>query len=391
MHRGYVKLWRKTADTGLSCVLLGLWAHCLLEAAYATRTVYVAGQRVELTPGQFVFGRSAWVRALGLTEKVLRNAVASLTTRAMIRAVARASRFTVYEIMNWSRYQQQEDDAGPADGLARGLAKGSRRADAGPHLKNVKKEEKTSISPPPPPWGEASSSPAPAFWEHGQPGCARDTTEKTTEKAADGPRPAKAAQHPPEFEEIWQAVHPLMRNCGKIAAEAAWAKARKRGMLPPQQDLLRALATYREAKERQTDPKVAHLSTWLNQGRWDTGDHIEGRTAAQRRAEHEATVRQAAETEGRKARLDAAWLEVWDRLAEDIKAKWRAHIETTSPVLAQARERGQPLEQLVESFARAAWRKHRETKIQAAKAKPGAAASTKASAGPGPKAAHAAD
>jgi hypothetical protein len=132
MHRGYVKLWRKTADTGLNCVLLGLWAHCLLEAAYATRTVYVASHRVELTPGQFVFGRSAWARALGLTEKVLRNAVASLTERAMIRAMARASRFTVYEVMNWSRYQQQEDDAGPAEGRAIGRAQGRVRAASGP-------------------------------------------------------------------------------------------------------------------------------------------------------------------------------------------------------------------------------------------------------------------
>lgn len=45
MLRGYVKLWRKTKDTGLSCVLMGLWAHCLLEAAHTPVTVYCAGQR----------------------------------------------------------------------------------------------------------------------------------------------------------------------------------------------------------------------------------------------------------------------------------------------------------------------------------------------------------
>lgn len=145
MNRGYVKVWRKTRDTGLNCVQLGLWTSCLLESAHKPRTVFVASQQVELQAGQFVFGRSEWTRRLGLSDKSLRYALAALIKRGMISASTRASKFTVYSVVNWALYQVCEQCEGPAEGPTTGPAEGQQRASRGPHIKNlenVKNEEK---------------------------------------------------------------------------------------------------------------------------------------------------------------------------------------------------------------------------------------------------------
>lgn len=137
MHRGFVKFWRKATDSGMSCVLLGLWAHCLLEAAHRRHVTYVAGQAVELLPGQFIFGRGAWSSRLGLSEKVLRNLIGTLQKRAMIQASKRASTYTVFEIVNWGIYQSSHEDEGQQIGQRLGQQLGQHGASSGPHPKNV--------------------------------------------------------------------------------------------------------------------------------------------------------------------------------------------------------------------------------------------------------------
>lgn len=136
MKRGYVKLWRKTSDTGLSCLLMGLWMHCLIEAANVQHSIYINGQEVVLEPGQFIFGRNSWGKRLGVTEKCLRIAMGNLQKRAMIRASKRANTFTVYEVANWGTYQQTEKDKGQQKGQQKGQLEGQQRASKGPHLKN---------------------------------------------------------------------------------------------------------------------------------------------------------------------------------------------------------------------------------------------------------------
>ena len=55
------------------------------------------------------------------------------------------------------------------------------------------------------------------------------------------------------------------------------------GRLPDQVTLIKALDRWRSEWEAQTDPFVAHLTTWLNNGRWDTGEDV-----AQAQADWEA-------------------------------------------------------------------------------------------------------
>jgi hypothetical protein len=65
-----------------------------------------------------------------------------------------------------------------------------------------------------------------------------------------------------DFQAFWQSYP---RKVGKLAAEKAYEKARKRGVT--QQQLLDGIAAYVQHKPAYAD--FCHPATWLNQGRWD--------------------------------------------------------------------------------------------------------------------------
>lgn len=65
------------------------------------------------------------------------------------------------------------------------------------------------------------------------------------------------------FAEFW-ASYP--RRAGKGAARLAWAKARRKGVLP---EVIVAGARQYAADPNRTEQFTAHPATWLNQERWD--------------------------------------------------------------------------------------------------------------------------
>ena len=135
MERGYIKLWRKTIDTGLleNPNLFTLWAWCLMKATRLARTQMVGNQAVDLEPGQFVFGRYAAMKELKQSEKIIRNGMKALEKLNMIGR-KRATKFSVVSIVNWATYQQDHIQEGPS--------KGHQGADKGPtrgHKQEVKK------------------------------------------------------------------------------------------------------------------------------------------------------------------------------------------------------------------------------------------------------------
>ncbi|MBI9080855.1 MAG: hypothetical protein JEY79_14090 [Pseudodesulfovibrio sp.] len=98
---------------------------------------------MDLEPGQFVFGRNRWAEALGLSEKVVRNCIKSVLGRGQIKAIKRANKYTIFEVMNWVTYQVEESDKGQQAGQHKGQQKGQQGASKGPQMKNYKnKEEK---------------------------------------------------------------------------------------------------------------------------------------------------------------------------------------------------------------------------------------------------------
>ena len=71
MHRGYIKLWRKSQDSGLlqNPYAWTLWCHLLMKATHKPHKQLVGNQVVELEPGQVIIGRKALADQLGMTEK----------------------------------------------------------------------------------------------------------------------------------------------------------------------------------------------------------------------------------------------------------------------------------------------------------------------------------
>lgn len=134
MHRGYVKIWRCINDTGMmkNHGLFTLWVHCLLSASHKQHVQYVGNQAVELEPGEFIFGRISWASKIGGTEKELRVWMENLQKTRRIRATRRASKFTVYSIINWELYQEDLKREGQQKGHDEGQQQGQQRASKGP-------------------------------------------------------------------------------------------------------------------------------------------------------------------------------------------------------------------------------------------------------------------
>ena len=148
MYRGYVKLWRKTRDSGMNYALLGFWAYLLMETAHKPTSRTIGNQRIILQPGHFIFGRKRWAEVLGATEKQIRTWIKTVSDRGQVKAVYGASKYTVYEVINWHCYQQDDETKGQQKGQEQGQQEGQQRASKGPHAKyykNGEKEEDSSL------------------------------------------------------------------------------------------------------------------------------------------------------------------------------------------------------------------------------------------------------
>ncbi len=121
MHRGYIKLWRKTVDSAVfkDEGLLKVWIWCLMKATHKPITVsFKTGrtvQTVDLQPGQFVFGRDSAAVELGMKPSTVRNRIQRLCVFGNVDSKA-DSKFTVITICNWDTYANTEMDGGQQSG-----------------------------------------------------------------------------------------------------------------------------------------------------------------------------------------------------------------------------------------------------------------------------------
>jgi hypothetical protein len=108
MHRGYVKLWRKSLDSGLvqNAEAWQLMTWCLLKASHRPHKQLVGKQVVELKPGQLVFGRHAAAKELCSTERKIRTSLDLLKNMDFLTIKA-TSKYSVITIVNWDTYQQE--------------------------------------------------------------------------------------------------------------------------------------------------------------------------------------------------------------------------------------------------------------------------------------------
>ena len=109
MHRGYVKVWRKSIDSGWlhNPNLWTFWCWCLLKASHKEMDMMVGYQNVHLMPGEFIFGRHAASKELKMSERKIRTNLHYLGISQNV-TIKTTNKFSVISIVNWATYQADE-------------------------------------------------------------------------------------------------------------------------------------------------------------------------------------------------------------------------------------------------------------------------------------------
>lgn len=112
MQRGYVKVWRKIEDSGLIQIpnTLALFMYILLNATYKDRKVGTPTGVVELKRGQYISGRIELAKKLKQTEQQIRTSLKRLEELQILTSKS-TNRYSVYTIENYSKYQDENEDA----------------------------------------------------------------------------------------------------------------------------------------------------------------------------------------------------------------------------------------------------------------------------------------
>ena len=110
MNRGWVKLWRKISDTDIiqNHVALALFIWMMVKANHKTRSFCSRGARIELEPGQLLFGRDKAAKAIGTTPRKIRTAIKYLLKTEKVTSTS-TNRGTVVTIVNWHLYQSASE------------------------------------------------------------------------------------------------------------------------------------------------------------------------------------------------------------------------------------------------------------------------------------------
>ena len=142
MHRGYIKLWRKTFDnpTLRRPVALTLWIHLLLSANHKDRDELLGGKRITCRPGQFTTGRKQLSDETGIPQTTVERILTRLETEHQI-GQRKTSTNRLITINNWNIYQQDGHRSGQQTDNDRTAT--GQRVDTPKECKNVNTEKES--------------------------------------------------------------------------------------------------------------------------------------------------------------------------------------------------------------------------------------------------------
>lgn len=108
MERGYVKLWRKTLDSGLlqHPTAWQVFGFLLMSATRSERKLMVAGQIFDLKPGDYAGSVASICGALKLTARQCRTALGVLE-KLEILTIKTTNKGSLFSLVNWHRYQDE--------------------------------------------------------------------------------------------------------------------------------------------------------------------------------------------------------------------------------------------------------------------------------------------
>lgn len=107
---GYIKLHREllaNAHIKGSPIRLSLMIHLLLKATYEPRAVSLDdGHEIVLGAGQLISSRKSLAHEMGVTPNQVQAALKKFDRANMIQQQGYGKKFTIYTLVNWSKYQQ---------------------------------------------------------------------------------------------------------------------------------------------------------------------------------------------------------------------------------------------------------------------------------------------
>ena len=131
MHRGWIKLWRKSmeSDAFIHDGLWKLWCLCLMKANHKAQRVPIEGlvEPVLVQPGQFITGRFALHADFHLSRRGYEKRSPSPRTvwrwleklrNLQMLTIKSFSKYSIITITNWNQYQgfdQQVTNSRPTD------------------------------------------------------------------------------------------------------------------------------------------------------------------------------------------------------------------------------------------------------------------------------------
>jgi len=103
---GYIKLHRRVMESAVfdNPVLFKVWVWCMMRAAYTAHEVVLGQNKVDLLPGQFIFGRRTCAEQLNINQSSLYRYLQLLESMGNLN-IKSNNRFSVVTIVNWCLYQ----------------------------------------------------------------------------------------------------------------------------------------------------------------------------------------------------------------------------------------------------------------------------------------------
>ena len=246
MERGYVKLWRKTLDSGLlqNGPVLQVFMYLLLNASHKHTRLLKGATPVTLESGQILTGRKKIAQECKLSEQNVRTAIKILKNLEIL-TIKSTKKYSIISLINWDTYQQETSSSQPSSQPTANhqVTNSQPTANHIQECKNVRNKKEEKI--------HCASGDAPQAQNEPEPGSAAWKKKKRAEA----------------FDQFWDA---FAYKKGKGGAEKAW------NAIPQLTDeLLQKIleAARKEAAQRPAlieagrTPKMAQ--GWISERRWE--------------------------------------------------------------------------------------------------------------------------
>ncbi|MYL56611.1 DnaD domain protein [Virgibacillus halodenitrificans] len=109
--QGWVKLHRKILHNEIfeNEKMLKVFIYCLTKSSHKDTESRVGRQKVEIEPGQFIFGRKKAASELNMTESAVRDYIRTLEEDGVITVKA-TNKYSIVTVDNWALYQSNGEE-----------------------------------------------------------------------------------------------------------------------------------------------------------------------------------------------------------------------------------------------------------------------------------------